>query len=1147
MEKTEEKVHQVKSKPKSQSRQHKQSTCEYCGESHQRGKCPAYGHECLKCHKQNHFAKVCQSAGPDKSGKPKAWPKKNAKQKVHQVAADADDLSSDESIYNIHTVSKGTQYFVNLQTRPRSGGTPAVLKFQIDTGATCSTLRLQDYQRVTTEPLQPSTAKLRLYDKSVIKPTGATTLRCKTDNGTTKLIHFEVVDKAPTSLLSGRASEALELLQFSQEHVVHTVRKEPTLTKDYILQEYKDIFTGLCKLPGHYHIELDEMVKPVQNTRRRVPIPIREELKAKLQSLEQEKIIRKVEEPTSWISSMVVVKKPNKLRICLDPQNLNKGIKRNHYPIPTIEKVAPRLAKAKVFSVVDAKDGFLQVVLDEESSYLTTFWTPHGRYRWLRMPFGISSAPEEFQRRLDVALEGLDNVEVIADDIIIYGTGDTEEEAEASHDTAFIALLNRSRERGLKLNAKKIKFKMPSVAYMGHVISAQGLAPDPDKVRAVQEMPKPTDVQGVQRLLGVVTYLAKFMPRLSAVCEPLRRLTDKDVMFDWMPQHDKALDTIKQLTTHAPVLQFYDIKKEVSIECDSSDVGLGAVLTQEGKPIAYASRSLTSSERHYAQIEKECPAIVFAAERFDQYILGRSNERIQTDHKPPMPIFTKPILTNPKRLQRMRLRLQKYSLNVEYKPGPEMYISDTLSRASLPQREVTSDTPPYVIFQVAEECHFQEELAEINMEADVFVSDERLQRIQEETLRDTTFQTLANMVITGWPSNKQEVPLCIREYWPYRDELATQNGIIFRGTRVVIPTNMRRDLIVRAHASHLGIQSSINKAREIMFWPHMSQELTEAIQKCPTCQKAQPANCKEPLMTHPLPTVPWQVVATDCFELDGQSYCVFIEVVELEDMTTETLVKKTKPVFATHGIPATLISDNGPNLASREFRQFAREWDFRHITTSPHHSRANGKAESAVKIAKGLIRRSKRDGGDMWQSILEWRNTPTPRMDSSPVQRLMSPRSRTLMPCNNTLYKPEIQEAVPDQIARKRQQAKKFYDRTAKPLPQLVVGQTVRVKTRPQVDHAPWKPGVIKDKVAPRSYIVEVDGRRYRRNRVHLRDTLVTHDTRKPSDSEALIMDIAPTTPDPMAKSLDSHSEPQVVTRSGRISKRPQYLKDYVT
>ena len=429
----------------------------------------------------------------------------------------------------------------------------------------------------------------------------------------------------------------------------------------------------------------------------------------------------------------------------------------------------------------------------------------------------------------------------------LYGAGDTDEEAEASHDNAFLALLNRCRERGLKLNAKKIKFKMPSVAYMGHILSAQGLAPDPDKVRAVQEMPKPKDVQGVQRLLGVVTYLAKFMPRLSAVCEPLRRLTDKDVMFDWMPHHDEALDTIKQLITQAPVLQYYDVKKEVSIECDSSEAGLGAVLTQEGRPVAYASRSLTTSERNYAQIEKECLAIVFAAERFEQYILGRSNVRVQSDHKPLMTIFTKPILTNPKRLQRMRLRLQKYSLTVEYKPGLEMYISDTLSRASLPQQEVTSDSPQYIIFQVAEERQFQEELTEVNMEQDVFVTDERLHRIREETLREPALQALANMITKGWPDDKCEVPLSIREYWPYRDELATQNGIIYTGTRVIIPTNMKRDLVVRAHASHLGIQSTINKAREIMFWPRMNHELTDAVQRCPTCQEAQPANCREPL------------------------------------------------------------------------------------------------------------------------------------------------------------------------------------------------------------------------------------------------------------------------------------------------------------
>ena len=178
---------------------------------------------------------------------------------------------------------------------------------------------------------------------------------------------------------------------------------------------------------------MDPDIKPVQHNPCRVPLPVKAELKKKIRDLEQAGVIQKVTEPTPWINSMVVVHKPNKLRVCLDPMDLNKDIKRNHYPTPTINELSPNLANSKTFSAVDAKDGFLQVVLDSKSSFLTTFWTPFGRYRWLRMPFGIKSAPEEFQRRLNECLEGLENISVIADDILIHSTGDTPEEAEASH------------------------------------------------------------------------------------------------------------------------------------------------------------------------------------------------------------------------------------------------------------------------------------------------------------------------------------------------------------------------------------------------------------------------------------------------------------------------------------------------------------------------------------------------------------------------------------------------------------------------------------------------------------------------------------------------------------------------------------------
>ena len=190
-------------------------------------------------------------------------------------------------------------------------------------------------------------------------------------------------------------------------------------------------------------------------------------------------------------------------------------------------------------------------------------------------------------------------------------------------------------------------------------------------IQVIREMPRPTDVQVIQRLIGVVSYLSKFLPQLSTVYEPLRCLTDSHAVFDWLPQHEDARVKIKELIIQTTVLRYFDVNKEVTIECDSSDVGLGAVLTQDGYPVAYASRALTQTERNYAQIEKECFAIVFAAERLEHYILGKDIVQVLSDHKPLMTIFTKSILTSPKRLQRMRLRLQKYPLKVVYKPGPQ--------------------------------------------------------------------------------------------------------------------------------------------------------------------------------------------------------------------------------------------------------------------------------------------------------------------------------------------------------------------------------------------------------------------------------------------------------------------------------------------
>ena len=262
------------------------------------------------------------------------------------------------------------------------------------------------------------------------------------------------------------------------------------------------------------------------------------------------------------------------------------------------------------------------------------------------------------------------------------------------------------------------------------------------------------------------------------------------------------------------------------------------------------------------------------------------------------------------------------------------------------------------------------------------------------------------------------------------------------------------------------------------------------------------------MMTYPLPKLPWQVIASDVFELCKSHYVVlvdthsdYVEVCPLPDLTSGTLIEVVKQAFATHGTPAVLLSDNGPNYASQEFQQFAKDWDFKHITSSPHHHKSNGRAEAAVKTVKKIFKRAIKDRSDKWAALLEWRNTITPNMDSSPVQRIMSRRTRSLLPCASSKLKPDVQKEITPNIMERRKKAKYWYDRGAKELPKLVIGQPVRVKTHPHKPDSSWITGQVIKEAAPRSFIVEVNGKQYRRNRVHLRDSLDTHINRERSPS----------------------------------------------
>ena len=1113
--------------------------CLYCGypRNHGRDKCPANGAICHKCKGKDHFAKMCGAI----------------RRRVHTV--------QEEEVDDYYTVLS-----VGQESRPaakpifaymdvmRDKGESTRVKFQIDTGASCNVVPVSIVPKGWT--VSPSRETLVVYGGTTMTSIGSTTLNLvnPVNNKRYKARCIVVSGNDLPPILGNSTSQIMELVEVKYDNIclkrenICRLKTAP-MSKETLLQQYSDVFEGTGKFEGQYHIETDPDVTPKVHPPRKMPIATMDKLKSELDSLVSQGIIRPVTEPTPWVSSLVVIDKPGKLRICADLRDLNVAVRREHYPLPTVEDILPKLGKAKVFSVFDAKNGYWHVKLDDESALLTTFNTPFGRYCWLRMPMGIKSGAEVFQQYQDQAIEGLRQTHCVADDILIYGEGDTIEEATEDHDVVMKNLMQRCRERNLKINPKKIRLRHPEIPFVGHLVTGEGVRADPEKVKALQEMPNPENVADVQRFLGFVNYLSKFIPKLSDHVEPLRLLTHKDVLWHWTEEHEKAMKTVKELVSDDVKLRYYDKEKPLVLQCDASDFGLGACIMQEGAPIAFASRRLTPTERGYAQIEKELLSVVFGIEKFHTYTYGRPIF-VESDHKPLESIVRKQLHMTPKRLQRMLLRLQGYDINLRYRPGREMTLADTLSRAP---RDSQQSEP-------------EKNIENVNMIGDLPVSEPTLNEIAAHTSVDPDMQILKSLIVSGWPESKNEVPFQLRGYFPMRDELSVQDELLFKGERIIIPATLRRKMLNKIHQSHMGREGCLRRAREAIYWPGMNSDVVQLVDRCQVCQSLPDKQQKETLNPHDVPEGPWIKVGVDLMEFDGKHYLVtvdyfsnFWEVDYLTSPKSESVIMKLKAQFSRHGIPLVVMSDNGPQFDCNDFKRFATKWEFTHVTSSPHYPQSNGKVEGAVKTVKRLLQRAKASGQDPYLAILDFRNTPTQGIDSSPVQRLMSRRTRTLLPIKKELLKPQVDRMARKRIIQSKARQAWYYDRAARDLDFLRPGDTVRIQ--PMGYQKEWRSATVQREVSPRSYeVVDEQQGMYRRNRRQLRRTSelppspqVPDDIQVSSESVAdqqwnvqePATEIASSQDEPPASETREVLIPTEPRRSSRARKSPAYLKDY--
>jgi len=470
--------------------------CDRCGNHHYRHQlCPAQGAECYNCGRKNHFSKVCRSRAPTKQRK-----------KIHAVAQHDSSDSSDDLF--IDMVRCGTYKTPDWKVKILINGQET--SFKIDTGAQCNVLSMQKYNQLSSRPLQKSHAKLVAFGGQRLNTCGKVTIDCQ-HKGKFCPVIFEVIDHDVPNILGLTTCVELNLVQ--------RLDSINTQSND-ILDSYSDVFEGLgCITDALYNIKIDKNAKPIVHPPRKVPVTLRPKIQKELKRMEELDVIEKVEEPTDWVNSMVTIIKPNgKLRICIDPRDLNKAVKRDYYPMTTIDEIVTRMPNAKVFSVLDASSGFWQVKLDTPSARLCTFNTPFGRYMFKRLPFGLSSSQDVFQRIMSEMFCDIEGVEVVVDDLLIWGESDEE------HDSRLIQVLERARHRNLRLNKSKCQLKKDAITYVGHVLSKDGLKPDPNKTEAIANMPCPKNKEELQRFLGMLTYLGKFIPNLSHVASPLRAL-----------------------------------------------------------------------------------------------------------------------------------------------------------------------------------------------------------------------------------------------------------------------------------------------------------------------------------------------------------------------------------------------------------------------------------------------------------------------------------------------------------------------------------------------------------------------------------------------------------------------------------------------
>ena len=732
----------------------------------------------------------------------------------------------------------------------------------------------------------------------------------------------------------------------------------------HLLVAYRDVFaadkTDFGRTNQIQHQIETGGASPVRQRSRRIAPTQREETTKMLQDMLNKQIIQPSTSP--WASPIVLVrKKDGTLRFCVDYRKLNALTRKDAYPLPRIDDALDTLAGSKWFTTLDLISGYWQVEMSDDDREKTAFCTPDGLFEFNVMPFGLCNAPATFQRLMDAVLAGLQwsSCLVYLDDVIIPGK-DFED-----HLQNIRVVLERLRQAGLKLHPTKCHFGKKQVTFLGHIVSEDGVATDPQKISKVASWPVPISQHKVRQFLGLASYYRKFIKGFATVAKPLHRLTEKTAVFKWTTDCQVAFEKLRQQLVSPPILAFPDYQKPFILDTDASNLGIGAVLSQvqddgQERVIAYGSRVLSKAERRYCVTRRELLAVVYFLQHFRPYLLGR-HFTLRTDHG--SLTWLRNFKEPEGQLARWLEKLQEYDFTIVHRPGQRHSNADALSRLPCQQcgRKLEEVTTQVRIITGNVHTLVGRPLQELR---DLQLSDSHIGPVLKDLEQQKTPDTV----------NTRSQPPHTRRLIQQWRQLLVKDGVMWRqfqntdGTpeilQLVIPQCLREEVLQELHSGlvggHLGEDKMMARLRERFYWPGQWADVRNFCRACTSCAtRKTPA----PRRRAPLGTIragyPMQIIAVDILgplpeSTNGNSYILVVgdyftrwmEAYAIRNQEATTVAQKlVDEIFCRFSTPEQLHSDQGSQFESQLIAEVCKLMNIHKSRTTPYHPQGDGLVE----------------------------------------------------------------------------------------------------------------------------------------------------------------------------------------------------------